>query len=342
MHGHGSRRRAWAALALGAALIGAGPSTTAWAKEDTASYAKDLEFLLEELPKKARGLLTDKKIDWPKATKDLKAEVKKVKDDAAFARLVNRILARLRDGHAAVVKVSPEFETALKAAREAEAKGRRWTGPRVHLAPAGDKVLVVEAFGDAAKQGVKVGMEVVSIDQQPARAWLEKRAAEMRDEDSFSTDHAALHAAGHWGMATWEGTPISFELLDGTDRKKVTITRNGGPNFVPAGPVHPPKDLKSVKRTSYGKTEAGFGYIHLRDVPDDLPRQLDEALAAIGDVPGLVLDMRANGGGGCDHEAVFARFVASGARWRHYASQGDKPFAGPMVVIVDAGVRSAG
>ncbi|TPW18665.1 MAG: hypothetical protein FD126_3362, partial [Elusimicrobia bacterium] len=287
-----------AALLLGVLPAGSpGAANRAWAK-DEASYAKDLEFLLEELPKKARALLTDKKIDWAKATKDVKGEIKKVKDDAAYVRLVMRMLARLRDGHAAITKVSPDLEASLKAAREAEAKGRRWTGPRVHLAPAGAKVLVVEAFGEAAEQGVKVGMEVVSVEGQPARAWLEKRAAEMRDEDSYSTDHAALHAAGHWGLATWEGTPISFELLEGRDRKKATITRNGGPNFAPAGPVHPPKDLKSVGRTSYGKTAAGFGYVHLRDVPDDLPRQIDEALAAIGDVPGLVLDMRANGGGG--------------------------------------------
>jgi C-terminal processing protease CtpA/Prc len=62
-------------------------------------------------------------------------------------------------------------------------------------------------------------------------------------------------------------------------------------------------------------------------------------------VPGLILDCRANGGGGCDHDAVFGRFVPAGETWRHgksYRSAGAHPYAGPMVVIVDAGVRSAG
>jgi carboxyl-terminal processing protease len=59
-------------------------------------------------------------------------------------------------------------------------------------------------------------------------------------------------------------------------------------------------------------------------------------------VPGLILDTRANGGGGCDHAAVFGRFVPSGKTWRQYAGAGPNPFGGPMVVIVDAGVRSAG
>jgi C-terminal processing protease CtpA/Prc len=65
-------------------------------------------------------------------------------------------------------------------------------------------------------------------------------------------------------------------------------------------------------------------------------------LTALGDVPGLILDTRANGGGGCDHAAVFGRFVPTGKTWRQYASAGAKPYGGPMVVIVDAGVRSAG
>jgi C-terminal processing protease CtpA/Prc len=65
-------------------------------------------------------------------------------------------------------------------------------------------------------------------------------------------------------------------------------------------------------------------------------------LATIGDAPGLILDMRANGGGGCDHEAVFGRFVPAGKYWGRYQSKGERPFIGPMVVIVDAGVASAG
>ncbi len=64
-------------------------------------------------------------------------------------------------------------------------------------------------------------------------------------------------------------------------------------------------------------------------------------LAKIGPVPGLILDCRANGGGGCDHAAVFGRFVPKG---KHFsvASAGETPYGGPLVVIVDAGTRSAG
>ena len=315
---------------------------TACARGEADDLRADVQFLLEELPKKARGLLRDKGIDWKKATKSLKGEAKKLKDPVEYVRLVERILARLQDGHAGIVKLAPDVEAALKAANEDEAKGRRWTGPRVHLLLAGDEVLVGEAFGGAAEQGVKVGMQVIEIDDLPARTWVEQKADELADKNGYSTRHAALHAACHWGLATWEGTPIGFELREGRDRKKITITRRGGPNFAPSGPACPPEGLKQVGRQSYGKTAGGFGYIHLRDIPDKLPQQLDEMLGALGDVPGLVLDMRANGGGGCDHEAVFGRFLARGTKWRQYTGQGASPFSGPLVVIVDAGVRSAG
>jgi len=329
-------RTGWvAALAFVVGVSGAGA-------KDEGGYGPDCEFLLAELPKKAQALLKAKGIDWAKATKELRAQVKGVKDDAAFVLWTQKVLAKLQDGHAGFDKLSPELESAWRASQEAEAKGRRFTGPRVHLAPAAKKVLVVEAFGPAAEQGVKVGMEVVTVDEVPALQWLERRAQELREKQGFSTAHAALHAAGHWGLAGWEGTSVAFTLLAGRDKKQITIARQGGPNYAAAGPVFPPAGLKTVGRQSYGKTASGMGYIHLRDVPDELPAQLDEALQALGDVPGLILDMRANGGGGCDHEAVFGRFIAAGERWRQYTGQGARPFTGPMVVIVDAGVRSAG
>jgi hypothetical protein len=209
---------------------------------------------------------------------------------------------------------------------------------------AGAKVYVHASFKDALGAGIRPGMEVERIDGKPARQWLGARVEWMRERgEGFSTDHQALYAACHNGLADWEGTAIRFDLRDALAKKRsVTIRRSGGPNFAPIGPAFPPPDLETTGRHSYGRTASGFGYIHLRDVSAELSRELDLMLDAIGDVPGLILDVRANGGGGTDHEAVFGRFLAPGEKWRQYTGQGKRPFAGPMVVIIDAGVRSAG
>jgi carboxyl-terminal processing protease len=304
------------------------------AEAKTALYEKDVEFLLRELPQKAGHFFALKKIDWKKVSEQFRREVKTVKDDVAHVKLCNRLVARLRDGHATLRD--------LKVQMPDESKGRRFTGPRVHLMVIGQKVFVRQAFRDAAAKGIEVGMEVEKIDNKPARKWLDEAVVRLSDERGFGTDAAALYAACHAGLADWEGTTITFELSKKGRRTKVPITRNGGPNFAPEGPVFLPKGVTLLDRNSYGKTPEGYGYIHLRKVPGELPQQLDTMLAAIGEVPGIILDCRANSGGGCDHEAVFARFLPAGKKWRQYTGAGTNPCAAPMVVIVDAGVFSAG
>jgi len=96
------------------------------------------------------------------------------------------------------------------------------------------------------------------------------------------------------------------------------------------------------QRSGWTKTALGNGYIRLRKVPRNLPEQLDKILVSIGDVPGMILDMRGNGGGGCDHQAVFSRFIGKGEFWGRLEGNGTRPYAGPMVVIVDANTASAG
>jgi hypothetical protein len=305
-------------------------------KKKASPHEADVIFLLEEIEKQAGQFFQPKGIDWKAASREFRAAARKVRTDEEHLKLCARLLARLEDGHAGIVESKVKWPD--------ESRGRRWTGPRVLLLVLEDRVFVRASFKEAKTRGIEPGMEVVKIDGQPARKWLDGRVAAMREKgEGFSTDHQALYAACHQGLADWEGKPIAFELrgLDGRG-KKVTIVRSGGPNYAPIGPLFPPEGLKSLGRQSYGRTAGGLGYIHLRDVPGELPGQLDAMLEEIGDVRGLILDMRGNGGGGCDHEAVFGRFVESGKRWRQYTGQGRKPFTGPMVVIIDSGVRSAG
>lgn len=305
-----------------------------FAETNRADYARDVDFLLKELPQRAGRFFATKGIDWQAVSNQFCAEVSGVSNDVQHVKLCQRLLARLKDGHARL--------TDLKVQLPDESRGRRRAGPCVHLLVSGERVYVRQAFGPAAERGVKIGQEVLRIDDLPAREWLTRCAEKKADEAGYSTAHQALYAACHWGLGDWAGTPITFEVLDSGRTNRVALERSGGANFIPAGPIFPPKDLKRLGRQSYGKTASGYGYIHLRDVPGNLPEQLDTMLDEIGNAPGLILDMRANGGGGCDHAAVFGRFVPGGTNWMRYASAGKKPFAGPMVVIVDAGSRSAG
>ena len=301
----------------------------------TEAYARDIAFFLDELPKLAGRFFELKKIDWDAVRSEFLAAVPKVMSDGDHLVLCSRLLARLKDGHAGLVD--------LKAAMPDDSNGRRWTGPRVHLMTVGDGVFVRAAFGEAAGRGLKPGQRVESIDTQPARKWLEANVTRLRDTNGYSTDHQALHAACHWGLADWSGTPITFAIRDGDEAvREIVIERNGGPNFAPVGPVFFPPGVERLGRQAYGRSPGGFGYIHLRDVPADLPAQLDTMLSALGGVPGMILDLRGNGGGGCEHGPVIGRFLPKGSYWGEYESAGDAPFTGPVVALIDAGTRSAG
>jgi len=294
----------------------------------------DALFLIDELGSRCADLLRVKGVDWTAEMVSFRAEAAALRDDVELIRLCTRIVAKLRDGHARLDDV--------KVVMPDESAGRRFTGPHLHLVEIGESVFVRRAFADALRAGLKAGQEVRRIDDLPAKEWIARRAAELAETRGYSTWEAARYDAAHAGLAGWAGTNIMLEVDTGADQRGLLLTRSGGNNFVPIGPAVFPPDARQAGRQTFAKLGGEIGYIHLRDVPQNLPQQLDEMLAALGSMRGLILDMRANGGGECDHAAVFGRFIPAGESWRQYASAGANPFGGPMVVIVDAWCRSAG
>ena len=301
--------------------------------------AEDAAFALDQLEKKAGHFFRQKGIDWRKVRAEIGKAAAKADGNQAHYEVLVRLVARLRDGHAAVTP--SEGVTGLQ-----------WPGPKLEKGPglffctSGAKVFVKNAWGGAEGAGVAAGMEVLEVDDLPARKWLDRRIAEIADASSFSTAQQAEYFACHWGLAGEAGPTMKLKCRapDGKT-KQATLTRDSG-GFVARGPAFMPPGLDTLGRQSYGKLPSGKGYIHLRDTPRDLPEQVDAMLGKLGEVPGIVLDFRANGGGAFDHEAFMGRFVAKGKSHNgdgvRYASAGERPFAGPVVVIVDAGVRSAG
>ncbi len=296
-----------------------------------ATYEKDVAFLLDEMGKGARDLLKAKGVDWKAVEKEFTAAAKKVKGDEEHVKLCARLVARLKDGHATLMDV------AVKMKDEGPVHG-----VGLCVCEGGGKVWVKQAVGPAAS-AMTAGDEVLTVEGKKAGDWLGEKAKELSDEHGFSTEHAARYAACHWGFSGKDGTSFSFEIdRQVKGKKKVTLTcsREGGDARYVGG-VFLPKDLTPLgKRDAYGKLPSGFGYIVLGEVLGELPEEMDKALAGIGDVPGLVLDMRANNGGGTNHEDVFGRFLAPGQKWLQYTGVGSAHFTGPMVVIVDAGTRS--
>ena len=310
---------------------------TPLAGQGKVDYQADCKFAIEAIEQQCKTLLGSKKIDWRKATAPLLAESKKTKTHEAHLLLLWRLLARLHDGHAEV--------RALEAGKGVKLDvPERSFAPGLFLCRTAGHVYVKNAWGPAAASGLTPGLEVVTIGGKSAEAWLQQRTEELADLVSFSTPQQAMFFTTHQGLADVAGTRLELECKDGSTKKKRTITYEKG-NQTPPGPAFPPANLKGQQDVFYGTTAAGCGYVHVRRCKDDLPAQMDEALAALGDVPGMILDFRGNSGGGFDHEALFGRFLPAGTKWQvgsGYTSSGPKPYGGPLLVIVDGTVRSAG
>lgn len=304
-------------------------------------YEKDMRFALDEIASQCSTLIRSKAIDWKAVEKEMLPASKAVKSDAEHLVLLVRLLARLRDGHCEVLPTEKTRD--LKYPDDAPGGGER-TGCGMFWCRVGKKIYVKSVWNAAQAVGLEPGMEVLAVDGQPVTKWLDARIAALRDYRSYSTDQHAFFDACHAGLGAAPGTRLELQLkeLDG-GKKKRTITYSKAALGVWGPAVFPP-GLAGEKDVRYGMLASGFGYVHLRRSPGDLPEQLDEALKVVGDAPGLVLDYRGNSGGGFDHEAFMGRFLPEGARLPSsaYQTAGPRQFGGPVVVIVDGTVKSAG
>lgn len=305
--------------------------------QDKVDYHADVKFAIEAIDLQCKTLLAAKKIEWKKVTAPLLAESKKTKRDDAHLHLLWRLLARLQDGHAEVRKLERGRDVRLYDLD-------RSFGPGMFLCRIDKAVFVKNVWGPAEAAGLQPGMEVTKIASQPPLEWLAARREQLVERIPFSTLQQAEFFTCHQGLMDVKGATLRVEVKGVSGRNKFPIEFEKC-NQTPNGPAFPPASLRTVKDVSWGTSEMGNGYVHVRRCPEDLPSQIDEALAALGDVPGMILDFRGNSGGGFDHEALFGRFLPKGVQWQvgsGYASAGERPYGGPLVVIVDATVRSAG
>jgi carboxyl-terminal processing protease len=311
-------------------------------------YAADVEFALDALEEQCGRFFDAKGIDWKKVRKQFAKEARAVTTPQEHLVLLVRLLARLEDGHAQV-RPLPAGED-VRWPDEPEA-----VGPGMFWCQVGEKIYVKNAWGTAGALGIHSGWEVKKVGKDKVLDWLDERVAELSDRISFSTDHQAFFYACHWGLSLPAGTRLDLELKtdEGKTKRRTLVYEKG--NQVPNGPAFAPPGMPSTGLTGagdlyyglleYDSVERGLGYVHVRRCPSDLPEQMDAALAALSGAAGIVLDFRGNSGGGFDHEGLMGRFVPAGETLdfvKSYPSAGAQPYGGPVVVIVDATVRSAG
>lgn len=320
--------------------------TSAHSASDKKVYQEDVAFALDALEKECGHFFKLKDIDWKKVRSQFTKDVKKVKTDQEQWILLRRLLARIKDGHC---YVEPLSEIAVPEEWQVEHKG-----PGFFLCQVGKKYYIKMAWSSAEDLGIGPGMEVLTIDEKPAKKWIEERIEEASDMRSFSTDQHALHWVLNRGFQKPEGERLKIEFKGEKNKKKkrtITLTRASS---VPDGPAVYLEGYTSVgDSVRWAKSPRGYAYLHFRRTKPEVVDEIDEALAALEELDGLknhagmILDFRGNSGGGCDHEAFESRFLPKGKKMPRLARDplegaGPNTYGGPIVVIVDGTTVSAG
>jgi len=308
-------------------------------------YQEDVESALQQIEKECGDLLESKGIAFKKLEKEFTKRAKKIKSEQEEFVLLVELLARLEDGHAKVQLT--ETTKGLQWPEDSSLYDPSITRGDSGLAICriGKKYYVKAVAGPAKDANLQPGSEIIKIDGEKPGAWLEEKIETNRRIISWSTDHQAFFWATHWGLSGGTGARLKVEVKQPDGKKKKRTISIGKSRIRMAGPAFWPEGLTGEKDVSHALLPGGYGYLYIRRCKSDLPEQVDVAMAALGNPPGLIIDFRGNSGGGFDHDALLGRFVPEGQTMnfvKAIPSTGPSQYGGPVIVIVDGTVVSAG
>lgn len=264
-----------------------------------------------------------KEIDWPARKVQFRPLAEAAPDDEAFYKVLQEMLATLKDGHTYLTSypgMKPLMFTGLDLIM---AEGQ--------FVVANETLVVPEA---------KRGDVVITVDGRPVAAV----AAELRKLISASTE---AQMERH----------LAQRLLWGPAGSKVTVglrRTDGGEYQLQLG-----RDFQRSRGLAFEQREIeGFGYIKVAQLGGDVVSQFDTALEAYRSAPGLILDLRGNGGGNDSlAEAMSGRLIEQKTPWakiqlrmapfwspkitRSVSPRGTWQYTGPVVMLIDGGIFSS-
>ena len=198
----------------------------------------------------------------------------------------------------------------------------KYYGVGMTVGPRNNKVIVIAPFAGtpAYRAGIRPGDIIVAVDGKPT--------------DNMSTSDVADLLKGP------KGTTVHITIVrEGTDKPiEFAVVRDEIPRYS--------VDLHFLVRP-------GIGYLHITGFNETTEKEVSDALDQMGDLKGLILDLRQNPGGLLSEGVGVAdKFLRKGQlivshhgrnspEKRYTASHGDGGKEYPLVVLVNRGTASA-
>jgi C-terminal processing protease CtpA/Prc len=301
------------------------------ARDAAVTYEEALRDLYEVLGQRYPGFEL-KDIDWDAVGRALLPGAAEVQDDRTFGLRCMELVAQLQDSHATLL------DGAVPVPRPPMP---RWNPGLACLEDDRGQAVVYHVVpgGPADSAGVRPGEVVISVDNEPVDALIEREMERMQRYHGYSSRRYLRYHAVRWFTRRSErGADMQIVLRgpDGAERG-VLLPAALNARYLPRLPV-PIPGIDDSGNVSWTRLEGDIGYIHVRRIRDDLIDALDRAVGELQDSAGLIVDVRGNSGGGFDGSRSHLNFATD--------QDGREParprYRGPIAVLIDARCISAG
>jgi len=316
-------RRIFGALALCAALalFAAPPGISAPPRQPAALSQRDRVDIFERVWRDIHDLYYDSAfhgVNWDRVHEQYLPKIRDAKDDEDFYAFLRSMTGELHDAHTRFY--SPEQWKRIKLHEHA---GLGFTAADVE-----GKIAItgVEWNSDAYRAGLKPGMIVLTIDGKPIAERIAEAAAKR---ETSSSDRADRLLAYRDAFSAPVGAAVKIGLL-----------RADGSAFDATVTARIYQNLPSVESRTL---PSGDGYIAVNEFNRFTAKAFKRALQASRDEPGVIVDLRGNGGGELDPMVTIAGyFLNEKTLIAKYSTRTGKPIAwfGGMVKLkleVEAG-----
>jgi C-terminal processing protease CtpA/Prc len=272
-----------------------------------------------------------KDIGWKSVGEEFLPLAEKVTSEREFGLLCTRLVARLRDSHAQLIAGT---------AKPPAVEFPNYDPGFACLIDDRDRPVVyfVHPTGPAKRAGVTIGMAIVTLNGRPAgeamKAWMDRAS----DTIGYSSDRALRYDAAKFFARQFErGALVKIETEDPAGQKRsFEVPAIAQAGYVPRLPV-PIDGIRDDGNVEFKRLGGNVGYVYVRRIRDDLPEALDRALRGLGEVKGLIIDVRGNSGGGFDTRRAVRNFNIEDK------DEPDRPrYAGPIALLLDERCISAG
>jgi carboxyl-terminal processing protease len=259
---------------------------------------ENFDFLAEAIDKNY-SFFVYKNINWPEVAAQYRKKVGMAVTDDDFYLVLRRFVRELKDAHSWLCNY-----------KHIPGRGGPYS-PLMHTRLIEGKCVVteVEEGSEAQSNGIFRGCVVLEVDGLPVEEKIEAIRPLL---PMYSSERAFLEKAYREILNGERGTRVEIAFMNAAGLRATASLQRVDSRQEEI--IKPSFNVTKGRFIWYGIDPSGCGYIRIRSFLGrmEIAEEFDAALEQMKDTPGLIIDVRDNGGGsGVSQLGIIGRFITS-------------------------------